>query len=107
MTFPIGPLFRITTMTNELDSTLITAAKDRARLSSGELAELLGVGEKTIRRSLQGESLPPSMRLLVQLIAALPWIVPILKRLRDGLPLEDDAGAAERDPQSPGTSFRP
>jgi DNA-binding XRE family transcriptional regulator len=74
-----------------LDSTLIESAKARANLSSGALAELLGVAEKTIRRSLQGESLPPSMRLLVQLIAALPWIVPVLERLRAGLPIEADA----------------
>ena len=79
------------------DSTLIAAAKARANLSSGALAELLGVDEKTIRRSLQGESLPPSMRLLVQLIGALPWIVPILERLCAGLPIDGSADSCVAD----------
>ncbi len=79
-----------------LDSTLIESAKARANLSSGALAELLGVAEKTIRRSLQGESLPPSMRLLVQLIAVRPSIVPILERLRTGLPIECEKHESDR-----------
>jgi len=90
------------------DARLLETVRDLFRLSTAQLSGILDVGDRRLRRILAGEeALPGSARLLLQLLAARPDLMPIVNRLRHGLPLEDEPNEYERDAQSPSTSFRP